>query len=355
MHKIDDGIEKKISELSSGEKRQALINIVYAFLKRESEREKYVVIGIDEPENSLHTSLCYDQFERLKEISKNNQVLITTHWYGFLPIISEGYSHFLCQEKSKISFSTYDLYEYRPQVNRNIRERIPINFYLKSTNDLVQAIYYSIIKEHPYNWIICEGISEKIYFEYFFKKEILDNKLRILPMGGQSKVINIFKYLEVPINNELKDKNYGKIYCIIDTDNERCSFVPANVNSNVLFLKRLSNKNNNEKTELLNIDHSDSCTTDIEQSLNPVVFKACIELLSNFYKENQIEISNNTGNTSFIRNFNNYKLEEYFNQNEGENKILFSKEYVNLMENDFNDTQYIPNWIEEIRNKIFRD
>ncbi|PMM40644.1 AAA family ATPase [Vibrio splendidus] len=69
LNKIDSELTK-VSELSAGEKRQALINLVYAFLKRESERERMVIIGIDEPENSLHTSLCYDQFEKLKDISQ---------------------------------------------------------------------------------------------------------------------------------------------------------------------------------------------------------------------------------------------------------------------------------------------
>ena len=40
-------------------------------------------------------------------------------------------------------------------------------FTLKSTNDLVQAIYYSLQANEHYNWLIVEGVSEKIYFEYY--------------------------------------------------------------------------------------------------------------------------------------------------------------------------------------------
>ncbi|ALQ07257.1 hypothetical protein D172_003800 [Pseudoalteromonas sp. Bsw20308] len=176
----------KVSELSAGEKRQALINIVYAFLLRNIDRENMVIIAIDEPENSLHTALCYDQFEKLKEISVNNQILITTHWYGFLPVVSEGYGHFINNNK-QISFETYDLYDYKAKVKQdceNSRFNLPENFVLKSTYDLVQSIFYSLRSKEPYNWIICEGISEKIYFEYFFENEVKNNKLRILPMGG---------------------------------------------------------------------------------------------------------------------------------------------------------------------------
>jgi len=171
--------DKKVSELSAGEKRQSLIDIIYAFLIRNIEREKSIIIGIDEPENSLHTSLCYEQFEKLKTISKNNQIFITTHWYGFLPILSQGYGHFLDYKSDKIIFETYDLYDYKAKVKfmtTTSKGKLPSNFVLKSTNDLVQAIYYSIQGSVPYNWLIVEGISEKIYFEYFFKKEIEEKK-----------------------------------------------------------------------------------------------------------------------------------------------------------------------------------
>ncbi len=239
----------KVSELSAGEKRQALINLVYAFLKRNPDRETMVIIAIDEPENSLHTALCYDQFEKLKEVSELNQILITTHWYGFLPIVSEGFGHFLNITDNKIGFETYDLYNYRSEIQASIatsKNQIPSNFILKSTYDLVQSIFYSLKNEEPYNWIICEGISEKIYFEHFFSDEIRTKRLRILPMGGQSKVIRLYKYLQNPISEE---KCSGKVYCVIDTDQIRCEEI--NKGCNTLSIRRLSNKGDFLTTTLL--------------------------------------------------------------------------------------------------------
>ena len=66
-------------------------------------------------------------------------------------------------------------------------------------SDLVHSIFYSINQENPYNWLICEGISEKIYFDYFFKEEIENKNLRILPLGGQKEVIRLYRYLQTPI------------------------------------------------------------------------------------------------------------------------------------------------------------
>ena len=350
LNKKSGSLLTRVSELSAGEKRQALINLVYAFLKRNSDRETMVIIAVDEPENSLHTALCYDQFEKLKDVSKLNQILITTHWYGFLPVMSEGYGHFLDIGSSKINFETYDLYNYRSEIKTAIeksKNKIPANFILKSTFDLVQSIFYSIKKNPPYNWIVCEGISEKIYFEHFFKNEITSHKLRILPMGGQSKVIRLYKYLNNPISEEKCD---GKVICIIDTDRTRCEEI-GNGNK-TLRICRLSNNNDSKDTLLLTLDHKDTSETDIERVLNPVLFQKTIADITDKKEYLITNISTPSGNSDFIKNFRNVDLENFFKENDGENKILFSKKYVEFAHLDDPEGALEPKWIEEIRKFI---
>jgi predicted ATP-dependent endonuclease of OLD family len=347
LHKSDNGILTKVSELSAGEKRQALINLVYAFLKREVQREKMVIIGVDEPENSLHTALCYDQFEKLKKISNSNQVLVTTHWYGFLSIVSKGYGHFINASNDKISFDTYDLFDYRAQIKKKIvdsKNRIPKDFVLKSTYDLVQSIFYSLKKETPYNWIICEGISEKIYFEYFFSNEIANKNLRILPMGGQSQVIRLYRYLETPMNEE---QSLGKVYCLIDTDIQRCAEIKSSQKS--LIIRRLSNKSSEKRTELIKLSDSDTCHTDIEQALNPLFFKNTMSAVTSEAKYQISTIEDRLGNSSFHKNFKNLELENYFKENSGDNKVLFAEKYIAMMEDAEDADEYIPNWIHNIK------
>ena len=355
LNKKDGQIKKKVSELSAGEKRQALVNLVYAFLIREKEREKMIIIAIDEPENSLHTALCYDQFEKLREISENNQILITTHWYGFLPIVSEGWGHFLNNnDKSEIFFETYDLYDYKPRIKKDIelsKNKIPSDFLLKSTNDLVQSIFYSLRNTEPYNWLIVEGVSEKIYFEYFFREEMKNKKLRILPLGGSSKVWELYKYLRLPIDNE-KNSLDGKIWCLIDTDQQRIideEIKYLSEDHNNLRIRRLSNKNSNEETVLLTLNNSDTYPTDIEQSLNPTIFKEVIDSLglNEEYKISRIE--NETGNTDFIKNFKNIELEAFFKEDDGGNKVLFAKKYVEAMKKIDKPEDFIPKWVNEVR------
>lgn len=350
LYKQEGKIEKKVSELSAGEKRQALINLVYAFLKRNNEREKMIIIAIDEPENSLHMTLCYDQFEKLKTISSNNQILLTTHWYGFLPVINDGYGHFLNLTDHKVNFSTYDLLDYKSKVKSEIkksRNRIFIDSHLKSINDLVQSIYYSIKADDPYNWIICEGLSDKIYLEYFFKNEIKNNKFRIIPLGGRPEVIRLYKHLKLPIDDGEIGDYKGKIYCLIDTDPTRIEGT-YNCNS-ILKIVRLSNEGTNNRTKLLNLNHSDMTTCDIEQSLNPILFKETIEALDCEEKYQVKAIENELGNTNFIKNFKNLELEGYFRENNGDNKITFAKKYIEVFNSESDQEKYIPNWIKEMK------
>lgn len=346
----NDWTKKKISELSAWEKRQALIDLVYAFLKTENPREKDLIIGIDEPENSLHTSLCYEQFEKLKDISNNNQIFITTHWYWFLPITSEWLWHFITEWKSGTIFETYDLYDYRAKIKSDIvinKNKIPNDFILKSTNDLVQSIYYSLKWEKSYNWLICEWISEKIYFEYFFKDLIIDKKLKILPMWSFKKVSELYEYLELPIKNKDEDIKW-KVFCLIDTDLNRHKDNLSEWYVN-LKIRRLSNeKNTNIKTELLTLNNSDTTQTDIEQSLNPIIFKETIEKLEVKSEYLITTIENNNWNTNFIKNLKNLEIENYFQENEWENKIIFAHKYIEVLESKEKENYNLP-WIEEIK------
>lgn len=348
LYKKEISGDKKITELSSGEKRQALINLVYAFLKSKGTRDKYTIVAIDEPENSLHSSLCYEQFEKIKEVASldQNQFLITTHWYGYLPIMSRGYSHFLEKKEEEIEISTFDLYNYRSEIEINS------NFMLKSMNDLVQSIFYSLIQKKPYNWLICEGISEKIYFEYFFKEEIKSKNLRILPMNGKKNVIRLFNYLYTPIQNELKKAEFGKVMCIIDTDNE--AVIVDKDSCKNLVLKRFLNTNENE-TQLVNANSGNIHQTDIEQSLNPIIFMKTLLKLEKIeeVKFHEEDIKNKNGNTSFILNFKNLELIEFFKQNSGTNKVIFAQEYIKILKEEENKELYIPNWVKDIKKFLF--
>lgn len=354
-NRTETKLSKKMSELSAGEKREALINLVYVFLKENDQRNSIIIIGIDEPENSLHTSICYEQFEKLKKVSKNAQVFITTHWYGFLPIVDRGMAHFLKSESKKNSkgeieesikfFEKIDLYLYPYQT-----KKIPDDFSLKSTNDLVQSIFHSLKAKNPYNWLICEGPSDQIYLEYFLKEEIKKKNLRIIPVGGIELVKKFYNHLALPISENIEDSNKGRVFCLTDTDsNLRKSDIRQKENlKNSLIIKRLVNENN-YLTSLIKFEIEEKQDPiDIEKTLNPIIFKKTLENLGTEEKFliRKEDVQNKNGNTT-KENLRNFDIYDYFSTEDKKNS--FAKKYIEIMDKENNPQEFAPSWIKEIK------
>src|SRR5690606_20370350 len=74
--------DTKIYSMSSGQRKKALIDIIYSLLIDNTEMESNIILGIDEPESSLDVTNCFEQFEKIEKIAKSNiQTFVTTHWY----------------------------------------------------------------------------------------------------------------------------------------------------------------------------------------------------------------------------------------------------------------------------------
>lgn len=362
MNKKGKGGSKRIpvSELSSGEKRKALIDVAYSFLVNNSDRESHIILAIDEPEASLHISACYDQFEKLISLSKSNhQIIVSTHWYGYLPIVINGSATSIMKnDQNDISFNFLNLYNYRESITQSRKKTkgpLPIDYNIKSYNDLVQSILFSLIREEPYNWIICEGLSEKIYFEEIFKEEVLLKNLRLLPLGSFKEVRKLYLNLLSPI----KDPDYnikGKIICLIDTDEERVD-VPYEKNKN-LFFRRLLNSKSKKETELIDVsNNSTNPPTEIEDCLNPSIYFQVLLEFSLEYEDLRILLENNeinlgAANSFFcldLRDSEKETLKKFFDDKEGYNKILFARKYVECMQKPLFSAIEHPSWIEEIK------
>ncbi|OGH00455.1 MAG: hypothetical protein A2600_05515 [Candidatus Lambdaproteobacteria bacterium RIFOXYD1_FULL_56_27] len=343
LNKKNQSTSIKIDDLSSGEKRQALIEVAYAFLMKEPKRKKLIMLAIDEPEASLHTSACFDQFERLKRLSEYFQVITTTHWYGFLPIINDGVAHFLRPQDENIQFESYNLSSYKEQIANQKRGRIPTDFDLKSTHDLVQSIFYSIQLDSPFNWLICEGYSDYLYLTHYFKNEIETYKLRILPVGGNSEVKKIYEFLLLPLKGIANPK--GKIYCLIDTDVETLGGGPTNnIQKSILFRRLFWNKATHQ-IELLEVDSNKTVVTEIEDALIPDIF---ISTLSSFVGELGFDLPQSTIKVEAkyscesldLLESNREKLEKFFTP---ENKVKFAYKYCEL-----DKGTSVPAWVSQI-------
>ena len=139
-------------------------------------------MAVDEPESSLHMSACFDQFLNLYEISRTcSQLLFSSHWYGFFPTIEKGFVSVITQDDQEHKFDLIDLENYRQSIKQQTyssKGKLPFDIRLKSINDFVQSVIISMLSDDPFNWIICEGSSEKIYFSKYFEDEINNKKLR---------------------------------------------------------------------------------------------------------------------------------------------------------------------------------
>lgn len=341
--KSDSGRLVPVNNLSSGEKRKALIDVAYSFLIRDDNRDKNIILAIDEPETSLHISACFNQFEKLTTLAnQGHQMMISTHWYGYLPIISRGSATSIQKDSdNNISINLFDLYNYREQIlqaRKKYRGPLPYDINLKSYNDLVQSIVLSLIADTPYNWIICEGLSEKIYLEHFFEENMKKNNLRILPVGGFKEVKKIFENLKSPINDPDYDVK-GKVLCLIDTDKEVVK-VDYKKHNNLIFL-RLLNENQTE-SKLVDVDSVKvTPPTEIEDCLEPVAFYRTLKVFASG-DQNLKELldqnpfftdSKNSGESLDLRQQDLFKLKDFFDKNLGANKINFAREYVEELKN----------------------
>ncbi|WP_068471943.1 AAA family ATPase [Saccharicrinis aurantiacus] len=354
-----------VSELSSGEKRKALVDVAYSFLLKNHNADSNIILAVDEPEASLHISACYDQFEKLFSLSKNkHQILVSTHWYGFLPIVQNGSSTSIRKNSSnETTADFFNLYNYRETITQEKKKTkgpLPIDYNIKSYNDLVQSILFSILKDEPYNWLVCEGLSEKIYFEVLFKKEIEDKKLRILPLGSFKEVRKLYNNLLSPI----KDPDYkikGKVICLIDTDSERVDVDYENNNKNLFFYRLWNNKKDNLKTNLIDVNkNSMNPPTEIEDCLNPYIYKQTLmEFCKEYFTLQNIidkcpirEKAENSYSTFDLRDSEKDDIKSFFADNEGYNKIRFAEKYIEIAQKPFFENEPEMDWIGKIKKLI---
>lgn len=267
--------KREISELSSGEQRIALIDIATAFLLNSENEHKDIIFAIDEPENSLHISKAFHQFEKLEKLSSKHQIMITTHWYGSLPITNTGNLQYL-EKDTRIKIYSYCFNNYFEN-----RKQLPEDLMLKSYFDLTTSIISSMRADKT-NWIICEGSDDKLYLEYYLKNI---KNLRVFSVGGCGNVIKVYKYLYIPFSEKDESKSLNsKIMCIIDSDEELKTIgLDSQSRNKKLRIARIQ-LDKEDKIELRKLDGNGKYNpTEIEDCLEP---KATYEAIVKTINEN---------------------------------------------------------------------
>lgn len=283
---VKDG--KQVKELSSGEQRLALMDVIASLLQTHNETNKEVILAIDEPENSLHPAVCFSQFKRLFQLTTdfNRQVFITTHWYGLLLTPVHGCLHYICESKDDRlqapeinTFNLKNLHEFR--------RAFPESIEMRSFTDLVSSMC-SIQMHTGQNWLLCEGSEDARYLEAYLKDKVAD--LYVLPINGCGNAVKLLKYLRVPFEDD-SDRGLfrGRVMFLIDTDVTspipNLSFSKKSTD-NKLDIKRLnlkkSSKSDKYEVKLLPIGTGPMENTVIEDVLDADIFFAALEkLISN--------------------------------------------------------------------------
>ncbi len=353
LHKKEREYWLELNALSSGEKQKAIIELAFQLLKNYRAHTENLIIAIDEPESSLHMSACYDQFNKLFEISGLcSQLLFTTHWYGFIPTVEDGYVCVISKKEDQHKFDLLSISGYRESIKQTVRDskgKLPYDIRLKSLNDFVQSIITSILSDEPYNWLICEGSSEKIYFEAYFADIKKNKKLRIIPVGGASEIKKIYNHLQVTYD-DFKKEIQGKVILVSDTDSELVQY-PTKDEFKNLICYRIVNDESKRQTVLVKIESNPvSPKTEIEDSLNGKIF---FETLKEFEKTHT-ELSNiiqeinepTEESTYFSLDLSPSKqklLENFFDTSN--NKFDFAKKYSEKISSNYK----VPEWIEDLR------
>jgi len=359
LHKegIDEGRDLLLKQLSSGEKQQAILSVFHSIITTYRKNSSNLILAVDEPESSLHISACFDQFEKLYKMSNSCcQIFFSSHWYGFIPAMSTGVIINIMKQDSTHQFIMFDIAKYREEIKISNKEHakkhnceLPLDISLKSNNDFIQSIISSIIKEKsPYNWLICEGSSEKIYFEAYFKNEIENKKLRIIPVGGAGEIKKVYAHLKI-LFDELKTKIKGKVFLLSDTDAELVEYDTTDYPN--MKCNRIVNDLENKITKLVKIQSNPkSPKTEIEDALNGKIFYKTLLSFKDkypdlaFIEENKeveeipsyIALDLKTSECALLDNFFNVD----------DNKCKFATKYVEELNNDKYEN---PSWILDIK------
>ena len=340
-------------QLSSGEKQQAIIQLITRLVTKYRDSNKGLIVAVDEPESSLHVSLCYEQFEKLYEVSQCcSQILYTSHWYGFIPTLTSGSILNISCVSGTYDFNIFNADNYREEIkfaDREQKGKLPIDVMVKSSNDLVQSILSSIIRDDCYNWLLCEGSSDKIYLSAYLKEEIAHKRLRIIPVCKASEIKKMYEHLIIAIE-ELKDSVKGKVYMLTDTDAQLLEYETKEGLEKRIICRRIVNEG--DITRLVKITaNPKSPKTDIEDALNGrlfhqvlVTFKPTNEELSFLDEQEREETSSYSALDLRPREYE--KMDQFFSKEKGKNKVLFANKYVKMMQTG----EYkIPEWIKEIK------
>ncbi len=350
LHHIDNSNkDTPIQNLSSGEKRKALLDLASNFLKHNPQKAQHsTILAIDEPELSLHATSCFNQFEKIKKISELGiQTICTTHWYGFLPVTGSGTAIYISPSQAYIKSLNLENYKDElKELTKESRGSYLDVLEMKSNHDLAQSIVYSITSGNNYKWILCEGKTDRKYISSHLETEDVD-KLIVLSVGGSPTVKKIYNLLVMALEDR-KETISGKALFLLDTDQKYSLFHASDSIPSIKIRRLLLNK---ELTSINLVKVTDDGVyppTEIEQALDADFYVEALKALFNkgepalsFMKNPKLLHSSVSGGVLNLNVKEQQSLINYFELPSKKNELC--KTYIKILE----DSQEIktPVWL----------
>lgn len=262
---------KHIKDLSSGQQRLALIDVATTFLSTKNDKEKEIILAIDEPESSLEASLRFRSFMKLIDVSEkyNRQLFITTHWYGSLLSSANGTLHYIDSKPSTQQNMTPEIIQFPLNAVYEHRGSFPQAVEMKSYFDLVSSMN-ALLKSAENNWLICEGSEDALYLNAYLKN-LLSN-VNIMPFNGCGNIRKLYKLLSASMsdNSELKYLK-GKVFCLIDTDTRNLIIENDYSPNTCLRFERIALADNAQSASTVSVKNPNALQSEIEDILEPVI------------------------------------------------------------------------------------
>lgn len=201
-----------IEDLSSWQRRRAYIDYITALIfSSEGEFCNNLILAIDEPEISCDAVARYTQFERLIQVqSKIGQLLITTHWYWWI-LQQKNWDVLLLSENPTTLIRSSDTY-YTNEYPFKTDFEIPYD--LRSCTDFLSSLGALAQRFSDKRYIICEGISDKIYLE----ASIISDQYRFIVWWDSTMVAKLYWFWKMQWRSFSEPNN---VKFLVDTDPSR--------------------------------------------------------------------------------------------------------------------------------------
>lgn len=388
LHYKPSGSTKNLSieNMSSGERQKALVDIIFNLLsvdkvelsetgvdevlKIEKSDSSKLIIGIDEPDSSLHVAACFEQYQKIQNIAEVCcQTFMTSHWYGYIPTSQDAATVFV-GAKDKESTTTFNssfclsnsnFVDDLKFIKRKRKSFVfPITIGTKGISDLTMSIMHAISGGFDCNWIVCEGASDRVYLDAYMKESC--SKVNVISVGGVDNLKSIYSIMNAHYH-EFKSSVKNKVIFISDTDancvDDSGVTRAKNLNDHIYWF-RIINKPSSDQTSLIEVNDSlKAPITTVEDSLNGMLYRDALlkcqsELPSDvfeFLSKNEAKDENIPSVSLNLNTEIQRSLKEWFDDHLNGNRRKFNvaRAYVELM----NTREYLtPKWIIQLQDKI---